>query len=239
LPRCFSMRAVKSNWAGLENIFDFSVESDFADGRYPEYLSSAPVPRELSFEIVREVQPEFDGSIRMNNESPFRITILVLTVACILSGVTAASYLAALSSPRSHSDEQISVAANLLQMSLLEFQTSGRKEFSQIHQPTAALRQTLFAASSPEPVTVHPVTVNIDNSGIIREISRIHERLDLLSNEAGWAVHPMAPTPDASTVAPVQHTDAQQTGSKFEYQVHDETPTEEPASLPAIEFSLD
>jgi len=33
------------------------------------------------------------------------------------------------------------------------------------------------------PVTVHPVTVNIDNAGIIRAISQVHERLDLLSAE--------------------------------------------------------
>lgn len=34
------------------------------------------------------------------------------------------------------------------------------------------------------PVTVHPVTVNIDNSGIMKEISRVHERLDSLAKTA-------------------------------------------------------
>lgn len=45
---------------------------------------------------------------------------------------------------------------------------------------------TSLGGSIPQfyaPVTVHPVTVNIDHSGIIREISRVNERLDSLTAE--------------------------------------------------------
>ena len=172
----------------------------------------------------------------MNRESPFQLSSLVLIVACILCGVTAASYLVALSSLHANADEQISVAANLLRMSLSEFQSNGREVAVQSPQPIAASRLPIFPASSSVPRTVHPVTVNIDNSGIIREISRVHERLDLLSHEAGSTQHPMAPAPDVSTFAPVQHPVTQETKGTFEYKVYEEPATGEAASLPAIEF---
>ena len=105
----------------------------------------------------------------------------------------------------------------------------------------SASQRALQAGSVPQfyaPVTVYPVTVNVDNSDIIREISRVHERLNSLSNEAGSAAHPEAPTPDASAAAPVEHTDVPQMGRKFEYKVHNEPTNEEPASLPVIEFEV-
>ena len=251
--------------------------------------------RDRLFGTAGELQPDFDGSIRMNSESPFRISSMVLAVACVLCGASASPYFLALSSTHMSADEQLSVAADMLRVSLSEFQTSGQKAVAQSHQPTVASRSALFpaislvpfapvshsttasavgfvtqqpisdrsemttrrddihstsfgrsasqralqAGSVPQfyaPVTVYPVTVNVDNSDIIREISRVHERLNSLSNAAGSAAHPEAPTPDASAAAPVEHTDVPQMGRKFEYKVHNEPTNEEPASLPVIEF---
>ena len=108
---------MKLGWAGLENIFDFSVESDFADGRYPEYRRPASVLRDRLFGTAGEPQPRFDGSIRrMNSESPFRISSMVLAVACVLCGASASPYFLALSSTHMSADEQLSVAADMLRV---------------------------------------------------------------------------------------------------------------------------
>ena len=53
LPRCLSMRAAESNWATLGDFFGFSVDSDFADGRYSEYRISSPVLRHGRFATAR------------------------------------------------------------------------------------------------------------------------------------------------------------------------------------------
>ena len=104
LPRCLSLRATESKWATLGNFFGFSVDSDFVNGRYVEYRSFALVLRHRRFGTARRRTPEFDGSrSRMNSESPFRISSMVLTVASILCGISAASYLAAQFSPRRNS----------------------------------------------------------------------------------------------------------------------------------------
>ncbi len=174
----------------------------------------------------------------MNSESPFRISSTVLTVACILSGLTAAPYLMSQLTPHPNVVDQITVAANALQVNLAEFQTNGGHSVAQIplqgvtsraphfntpakasesatllRIPTVAeqtgsknkvmtARREFIQTTSVErsvspsesdghsvphfyaPVTVHPVTVNIDNAGIIREISRVHQRLDSLCAEA-------------------------------------------------------
>lgn len=96
------------------------------------------------------------------------------------------------------------------------------------------------------PVTVHPVTVNIDNSGIVREISRVHERLDLLCSEVRLAeqiqqIHPtppaleMQPAPPAKEIqekqeihqdtvpgVPLPEPGVHKTARRFEYIVHDD-----------------
>jgi len=48
LPRCFFLCPVGAKWAALGDFFGFSVDSDFANGRYPEYQSSASVMCELT-----------------------------------------------------------------------------------------------------------------------------------------------------------------------------------------------
>ena len=49
LPRCFFLRAVLSNQETQGEFFGFSVDSDFADGRYPEYRNSAPLAAQTGF----------------------------------------------------------------------------------------------------------------------------------------------------------------------------------------------
>ena len=126
MPRCLSLRASESNWATLGDFSGFSVDSDFANGRYPEYRSSAPVLRHPRFGTARQPPPEFDKfRSRMNSESPLRISSMVLTVCSILCCITAVSYLAPKLTPRLNSTDPAIIAANALQMNLSEFQTKG------------------------------------------------------------------------------------------------------------------
>ena len=217
----------------------------------------------------------------MNSESPFRISSTVLTVACIICGITAASYLVPRFMPHRNSVEQTKVAASALQVSLSEFQTNegGVHSVAASHQSVVAPERPLFPASKPNatasvsatllkapsaiqqtdrrsasksssrdavqttsiqrsaspwaseghsvpqfyvPVTVHPVTVNIDNAGIIREISRVHERLDSLSAEARSAAPSGATLHEAAATDLVPDADAPATESSSQYKVHDE-----------------
>jgi|GEM_PF-3173747 len=61
------------------------------------------------------------------------------------------------------------------------------------------------------PVTVHPVTVNIDNSGIILELARVSERLDSLARTP-IPVEPVRPS--------IHVMDIQQSSTPIPYQVH-------------------
>ena len=203
---------------------------------------------------------------------------MVLTVASILCGISAASYLAAQFAPRRNSFHQTTVAASALQVKLSEFQTNGGHSVAQSSHSMVASRTPLLSAptnpprasapatllkvpaateqtdrksgvmtahrehvettsaersvSSSEseghsvphfyaPVTVNPVFVNIDNAGIIREISRVHERLDLLSAEA-QAAKSAAALDEAVVTAPVQHSEAQPHENSSQKRVHDE-----------------
>ncbi len=229
----------------------------------------------------------------MNSESPFRISSMVLTVACIICGITAASYLVPRFMPHRNSVEQTKVAASALQVSLSEFQTNegGVHSVAASHQPVVAPGRPLFPASNPNatasasatllktpsaiqqtdrrsasksssrdavqttliqrsaspwaseghsvpqfyaPVTVHPVTVNIDNAGIIREISRVHERLDSLSAEARSAAHSGTTLHEAAATVPVQDADAPATESSSQYKVHDEQTNQTSARQQAV-----
>ncbi len=124
----------------------------------------------------------------MNSESPFQISSMVLTVACILCGLTAAPYLVSQLAPRAHAVDQSAVAANALQVSLSEFQTTS------LERSVSPLKSAWHSVPHfYAPVTVHPVTVNIDNAGIIREISRVHQRLDSLGAEANSNAQSEAP----------------------------------------------
>ncbi len=227
----------------------------------------------------------------MNSESPFRISSMVLTVACVICGITAASYLVPRFMPHRNSVEQTKVAASALQVSLSEFQTNegGVHSVAASHQPVVAPELPLFPASNPNatasatllkapsaiqqtdrrsasksssrdavqttsiqrsaspwaseghsvpqfyaPVTVHPVTVNIDNAGIIREISRVHERLDSLSAEARSAAPSGATLHEAAATVPVQDADAPATESSSQYKVHDEQTNQTSARQQAV-----
>ncbi|MBC7966805.1 MAG: hypothetical protein H7Z17_12880 [Fuerstia sp.] len=217
----------------------------------------------------------------MNSESPFRTSSMVLTVACIICGIAAASYLVPRFIPLRNSVEQTKVAASALQVNLSEFHPDEGEvnSVAASHQPLVASRRPLLPASNPPatasgsatllktptaiqqtdrrsesmssshdtvqttsvqrnaspwaseghsvpqfyaPVTVHPVTVNIDNAGIIREISRVHERLDSLSAEARSAARSGATLHEAAATAPVHNTDAPATESSSQYKVHNE-----------------
>jgi hypothetical protein len=178
----------------------------------------------------------------MNSESPFRTSSMVLTIACVLCGITAAAYCVSRFSPAISTDESSDVAVNLQYLNYAEFQKNVRSshphsepsfdatggsrsiqkhyswlrksgpvensgtsqaassrvgESSTSHNGQEFIRSTGFERgtslpSPPEdavphfyaPVTVHPVTVNIDNSAIIREIARLHERLDLVTDSS-------------------------------------------------------
>jgi len=61
LPRCLSLRATESKWVTQGDFFGFSVDCDFADGRYPEDRRPAPVLRHRRFGAARRRTPEFDG----------------------------------------------------------------------------------------------------------------------------------------------------------------------------------
>ena len=124
----------------------------------------------------------------MSSESPFRISSTVLTVACILCGLIAVSYLVSQLTPRPDVVDQSAVAANALQVSLSEFQTTSLERSV---SPSVADGHSVPHYYAP--VTVHPVTVNIDNAGIIREISRMHQRLDSLGAEANSKAQSEAP----------------------------------------------
>ncbi len=176
----------------------------------------------------------------MNDESPFRISSMVLTVACLVCGVCAGVLLVPRYFQRAKSVDQ-STAVGELQLNLEEFHANQPNSASEQDQPLLPRGRTLVPDSSAiplnknsaftvpatmqigshriggvrseqaaskliestvverpanqwtspggpvaqfnAPVTVHPVTVNIDNSGIFREISRVNERLDLLAVE--------------------------------------------------------
>jgi len=221
----------------------------------------------------------------MNSESPFRISRIVLTVACILCGISAASYLAAQFAPRRNDVDHSKVAANAQQVNLSVFHPKLGQSTAQSQHPPVASRSPLLSSSkttvkasasaiflnapiqtdvadrknsvitarrdnvqttsverSVSPleseghsvalfsalVTFHPVTVNIDNADIIREISRVHERLDLLSAEAALA-QSKATHHDAFVTAPFQGADAQPNESSSQKNI--------PAKLPVFEFS--
>ena len=213
----------------------------------------------------------------MNSETSFRIASIVLTVACILCGITAASYLAAHFFPYRNAVVQKKIAANAPQVNLSEFPPNPGQSTSQSHHSSVASRAPLLSASkttanvsessillnaptqtdqndrkdsviaarpdqvphttvkcgeSPReseghsvshfyaPITVHPLTVNIDNAGIIREISRIHERLDSLSAEATLA-QSGATHHETFATAPFMDSDAQPYESSSQKNVHD------------------
>jgi hypothetical protein len=177
----------------------------------------------------------------MNDESPFRISSMLLTVACLVCGVSAVVFVLPRYIQRTKSVDH-STAAGELQLNLAEFHAAQPQSAPELDPPQPPIRRTLLPASSaipqkkniavditsatpseshragatgsvqttssnfiestvvnrhahqwtsrgdsvPQfyaPVTVHPVTVNIDNTGIIREISRVHERLDSLASE--------------------------------------------------------
>ncbi len=214
----------------------------------------------------------------MNSESPFRTSSMVLTIACVLCGITAAAYCVSRFSPARSADESSDVAVNLQYLNYAEFQKNVRSshphsepsfdatgrsrsiqkhdswlrksgpvensgtsqapssrvgESSTSHNGQEFIRSTGFERSSslpspPEdaaphfyaPVTVHPVTVNIDNSAIIREIARLHERLDLVTDSsqtvevfepaAETAVESLPPSPPVTSSLT----------RRFEYIVH-------------------
>ena len=155
MPRCLSLRASESNWATLGDFSGFSVDSDFANGRYPEYRSSAPVLRHPRFGTARQPPPEFDKfRSRMNSESPLRISSMVLTVGSILCCITAVSYLAPKLTPRLNSTDPAIIAANALQMNLSEFQTKGGggHGVALSHQPALTSRPPHFSASKPSAI---------------------------------------------------------------------------------------
>jgi len=175
----------------------------------------------------------------MNDESPFRISSMLLTVACLVCGISAVVFVLPRYMQRTKSVDH-ATAAGELQLNLAEFHANQPNSAPEQDQPPT--RRTLLPASSaipqktniginvasathseshrmgavgavrtassnfmestvverhahqwtsrgdsvPQlyaPVTVHPVTVNIDNTGIIREISRVNERLDSLAAE--------------------------------------------------------
>lgn len=175
----------------------------------------------------------------MNDESPFRISSMVLTVAFLVCGVCAGVLLLPRYFQRAKSVDQ-STAVGELQLNLEEFHANQPNSASEKDQPLLPRGRTLVPDSSAiplnknsaltvaattfgshriggvrsepaaskliestvverpanqwtspngpvaqfnAPVTVHPVIVNIDNSGIFREISRVNERLDLLAAE--------------------------------------------------------
>jgi len=177
----------------------------------------------------------------MNDESPFRISSMLLTVACLVCSISTAVLLVPGSGQRAQSVDH-STSTGALQLNLAEFHANQPGSAPEKDQPLPPTRRTLVpvsssiplkknigsgVASTPQseshsvggvgsvqtassnliestvidrhahqgtspvgsvpqfyvPVTVHPVTVNIDNSGIIREISRVNERLDSLATE--------------------------------------------------------
>ncbi len=177
----------------------------------------------------------------MNDESPFRISSMLLTVACLVCGISAVVLLVPRSGLRAKFVDH-PTSAGELRLNLAEFHENQPHVAPKQDQLLPPTRRTLVPVSSaiplkanigsggtsttqseshgfdgvgpvqtassnfiestvidrhadqwtspggsvPQfyaPVTVHPVTVNIDNSGIIREISRVHERLDVLAAE--------------------------------------------------------
>ena len=176
----------------------------------------------------------------MNDESPFRISSMLLTVACLVCGVCAGVLLVPRYMQRAKSVDH-SAAVGELQLNLAEFHANEPNSASEKDQPLLPRRRSLVPVSSAiplknnaastvaattqigshyiggvrseqaasnliestvverpadqwtslgvpvsqfsAPVIVHPVTVNIDNSGIFGEISRVHERLDSLAAE--------------------------------------------------------
>ena len=95
----------------------------------------------------------------MNSESPFRISSMVLTVASILCGISAASYLAAQFAPRRNSFHQTTVAASALQVKLSEFQTNGGHSVAQSSHSMVASRTPLLSAPTNPPRASAPATL--------------------------------------------------------------------------------
>ncbi|MCA9009717.1 MAG: hypothetical protein KDB01_08225 [Planctomycetaceae bacterium] len=214
----------------------------------------------------------------MNSESPFRTSSMVLTIACVLCGITAGAYCVSRFTLARTADDSSELAVNLQYLNFVEFQQdvrsshphgergfdvaprsqslpehdsrlrkSGSIENSETQRAVSSrvgdgsasqtgetlFRSTGFARSSipsspPEdavphfyaPVTVHPVTVNIDNSAIIREIARLHERLDAVT-EFSQTVDVFESTADsiAESIPPSASAVPAAT-RRFEYIVH-------------------
>jgi hypothetical protein len=219
----------------------------------------------------------------MNNEDPFRVSSMVLMVACLLCGITAGSYFVPRFSRPSSTVYPLSVTDDSRHLDLSEFQKDERKDAVQSFQrvvesepPLFPVSQSKVIASEPiedstshksgqrnvnqdnlspshadypssvsaerkvshssslsdslphiyAPVTVHPVTVNIDNTGVIHEISRIHDRLDALTTETRRTVQSPSTIDETATMPPTPPVKPRQLARRFEYIVHDDHATE-------------
>ena len=236
--------------------------------------------------------------LRMNSESPFRVSKMVLTIGCILCGITAGAFLLPKFRSPANAAHPLTSAVNLQQSNFSEFENHDQNHVVHTRLPIVTSTRPFFHASGtrvlrstppvdsiaeeippqparqnrpltsyPEfqqsisterrtsqyssagdpapyfyaPVTVHPVTVNIDNSGVIREISRINDRLDALTAEPrttlatraapvpAQAVSPSASiqpatttNPETAQTNPPRPMQSRPLARRFEYTVHDD-----------------